>query len=302
MSRHRSPSGRHPHQRPSTRGAALPGAAPCPTPAAAHRSTGAYAAQPAARRTTGAHAAQPALGNGLKAAAITGGALALVVPALAVDLDPPAAPATDAALRLAADGRAAQPVRGVQVGAPVAEDDGEAVMLASVLPVEQDDRPEPEQAEAADLLKAAGLFDLARQREEQQRAREAALDCDAPLGGLGKVRPWVRSAAHFLACLYGEPRLIGVASRGNSYSGHPLGLAVDFMVSRATGDKLAECALANRETLGIEYVIWKQRINYGDGWERMEDRGGITANHYDHVHVSFLRGGGDGKPLTDVCG
>jgi len=252
--------------------------------------------RPAAAHTAPRHA----LRNGLKAAAVTGGALALVMPALTVDLAPQGA--TDAALRLAAEGQADGPVRGVRVGAPVDTADGDSVMVASVLPVEQDDQPEPPQAQAAELLKAAGLFDLARQREEQQRAREAALDCDAPLGGLGRVRPWVRTAAQFLACLYGEPRLIGVASRGNSYSGHPLGLAIDFMVSGARGDRLAACALRNKEALGVDYVIYKQRINYGDGWERMEDRGGITANHFDHVHVSFERGGAGGDPLTDVCG
>jgi hypothetical protein len=34
-------------------------------------------------------------------------------------------------------------------------------------------------------------------------------------------------------------------------------------------------------------VIWRQRINSGTGWRAMEDRGSITQNHYDHVHVSF---------------
>jgi hypothetical protein len=252
-----------------------------------------------------AHAARSAsaLCNGLKAAAVTGGALALVMPALTVDTGPASSPAIGADLRLAADGQlvAPPPLSGVKVGAVVVAGDDD-VMLPAVLPVEQDDQPEPPQAEVADLLKAAGLFDLARQREERERAKEAALDCDAPLGGLGSVRPWVRSAAHFLACLYGEPRLIGVASRGNSYSGHPLGLAVDFMIGRAAGDRLAECALENREALGVEYVIWRQRINYGDGWERMADRGGATANHFDHVHVSFLRSGADGEPVLDACG
>jgi hypothetical protein len=27
----------------------------------------------------------------------------------------------------------------------------------------------------------------------------------------------------------------------------------------------------------------------------MEDRGGATANHFDHVHISFERGGGSGS-------
>ena len=72
---------------------------------------------------------------------------------------------------------------------------------------------------------------------------------------------------------------------------HGSGLAVDFMVpeSSATGDAIANDAISSMGANNISYVIWKQQI-YGDwtnGWEWMEDRGGVTANHYDHVHVSF---------------
>ena len=42
--------------------------------------------------------------------------------------------------------------------------------------------------------------------------------------------------------------------------------------------------------MGIMYVIWNQKIwslYYSElGWRKMADRGGVTANHYDHVHVS----------------
>ena len=57
--------------------------------------------------------------------------------------------------------------------------------------------------------------------------------------------------------------------------------------SNALGDTVAAYALAHQPEHGITYVIWRQRINSGDGWEPMEDRGSITQNHYDHVHVSF---------------
>jgi hypothetical protein len=30
----------------------------------------------------------------------------------------------------------------------------------------------------------------------------------------------------------------------------------------------------------------------------MEDRGSPTANHLDHVHISFDRGGGTGDPTA----
>ncbi|MDT7551708.1 MAG: hypothetical protein QOI16_244, partial [Pseudonocardiales bacterium] len=116
-------------------------------------------------------------------------------------------------------------------------------------------------------------------------------DCGLNTSGLGGVKPHVRAAARFLGCRFGEPTTYGVAGRAGT-SDHPTGLAVDFMVDRTTGDRLAACALQNRGALGISYVIWRQRINFGTGWQPMEDRGGITANHFDHVHVSFDRSAG----------
>ena len=72
---------------------------------------------------------------------------------------------------------------------------------------------------------------------------------------------------------------------------HGQGLAVDFMTydDRAKGDAIAEYSINNMDESDINYVIWEQQI-YGDlnrKWEPMEDRGSVTANHYDHVHVSF---------------
>lgn len=72
---------------------------------------------------------------------------------------------------------------------------------------------------------------------------------------------------------------------------HGKGLAVDFMVpvSSELGDRIAQYAISTMDHYGVSYVIWKQHI-YGDWnrrWVPMEDRGSITENHYDHVHVSF---------------
>lgn len=135
--------------------------------------------------------------------------------------------------------------------------------------------------------------------EQEGRELAAAADCDTATGGLGAVQPWVRAAARALACRHGEPRLLGVGSRGRR-SDHPSGHAVDFMVDRATGDALAECALRHRAELGITYVLWRQRINHGGGWEAMADRGGATANHHDHVHISFARSS-PGSPPALTC-
>lgn len=74
---------------------------------------------------------------------------------------------------------------------------------------------------------------------------------------------------------------------------HPSGRAVDIMMPRgandqALGDQIAAYLQANADSLNIEYLIWRQRIwiNGQGGWTWMADRGGITANHYDHVHVT----------------
>lgn len=71
---------------------------------------------------------------------------------------------------------------------------------------------------------------------------------------------------------------------------HPLGRAVDIMVSGSRGWQVAEYVRANAGALGVTYVIYSQRIwsveRSGEGWRAMSDRGSSTANHYDHVHVS----------------
>lgn len=72
---------------------------------------------------------------------------------------------------------------------------------------------------------------------------------------------------------------------------HGTGRAVDFMVPVGSqlGDEIANYAINNMSRFGISYIIWEQKI-YGDWnyqWEWMNDRGSITANHYDHVHISF---------------
>ncbi len=111
-------------------------------------------------------------------------------------------------------------------------------------------------------------------------------ECGLDLSGLGDIKPWVTDAARYFGCQFGKPVMHGVGPRPNP-SDHPRGLALDFMVDRRTGDALASCALNNWEALDIKYMIWRQRITFGSGWERMADRGGPTANHMDHVHVSF---------------
>lgn len=85
--------------------------------------------------------------------------------------------------------------------------------------------------------------------------------------------------------------------RAGASDDHGSGLAIDFMVpqSSALGDQVAQYAINHMADRGISYIIWKQRFYapyasiYGPAntWNPMPDRGSVTANHYDHVHVSF---------------
>ena len=78
---------------------------------------------------------------------------------------------------------------------------------------------------------------------------------------------------------------------------HGKGLAIDFMVpvSSALGDQIADYAIQNMASRGIRYILWKQRFyapfdsKYGPAytWHPLPDRGSVTENHYDHVHVSM---------------
>lgn len=95
--------------------------------------------------------------------------------------------------------------------------------------------------------------------------------------------------------------LFGITSfngyRPGDSGDHGKGLAIDFMVpvSSALGDQIAEYAVKNMASRGINYIIWKQRFyapydsKYGPAytWNPMPDRGSVTENHYDHVHVSM---------------
>jgi Bacterial SH3 domain len=80
----------------------------------------------------------------------------------------------------------------------------------------------------------------------------------------------------------------GVRSGGGA---HSTGHALDIMVSSSSlGDAVAAFVKDNYQALGVSEVIWSQQIwtveRASDGWRWMEDRGSVTANHYDHVHVT----------------
>ncbi|MFB9926545.1 hypothetical protein ACFORO_06535 [Amycolatopsis halotolerans] len=114
----------------------------------------------------------------------------------------------------------------------------------------------------------------------------AAKACSSTLAG---TQPAVAQVGNYLKEKFSVNTVGGRAGRSGA-SDHPAGLALDFMVDTKTGNALAAYVLEHQSEFGAKYVIWQQRYNDGGGWSAMEDRGGETANHFDHVHVSFERG------------
>ena len=109
------------------------------------------------------------------------------------------------------------------------------------------------------------------------------------------LQPQTAAFKEEIANLFGITSFSGY--RPGDSGDHGKGLAIDFMVSENSelGDKIAEYAIQNMASRGISYIIWKQRFyapfdsKYGPAntWNPMPDRGSITENHYDHVHVSM---------------
>ncbi|MFB9777146.1 ligand-binding protein SH3 [Brevibacterium otitidis] len=78
--------------------------------------------------------------------------------------------------------------------------------------------------------------------------------------------------------------------RNQAGSDHSTGMAVDAMIRGEVGDQITKFLIDNRQELRVKYVIWEQKYYAPtNGWKGkpMENRGGDTANHFDHVHVSF---------------
>ena len=109
------------------------------------------------------------------------------------------------------------------------------------------------------------------------------------------LQPQTAAFKEEIANLFGITSFSGY--RPGDSGDHGKGLAIDFMVPESSelGDKIAGYAIQNMASRGISYIIWKQRFyatfdsKYGPAntWNSMPDRGSVTENHYDHVHVSM---------------
>ena len=104
--------------------------------------------------------------------------------------------------------------------------------------------------------------------------------------------------ARAVSGMFPEIATIGGVRR-DSMRWHPDGLAIDVMIPNyhspegiALGDRIVGFVLENAERFGIHHALWRQ-TSHGPGRapRPMSNRGGDTANHFDHVHIATTGGG-----------
>jgi hypothetical protein len=148
---------------------------------------------------------------------------------------------------------------------------------------------------AAAAASAASAAPPARQAEETVPTSTAARAGIAHITNTaGSVKSVVQAAADVVVSNVpgaGGITLGGTRASATDPGGHPSGLALDYMVlsDGALGNAIVEYHKAHWAELGVEYLIYKQRMlsSPGGSWKAMEDRGSPTANHMDHVHVNY---------------
>jgi hypothetical protein len=158
-------------------------------------------------------------------------------------------------------------------------------------------------AQQAAQAEVAGLRQMvAALAGQQQRIRRLLAQFQPQSPTIGdNITPRMREVRDEIDRRFGPFPAIG-CYRPGSDGEHPLGRACDFMLSSGGvmptassiqhGYDIAAWAQANASRLGIMYIIYRQRIwdvrMASSGWVPMADRGSITANHYDHVHISVF--------------
>ena len=181
----------------------------------------------------------------------------------------------------------------VEVGAPTPEELPEELPEETV-PAEE--LPEEPEAPSEDLSEESlPEEDLPIEELPEETLPEEPIIEEPIVEEPAAPAPELNGLAYHAAVFRDEVvNMFGVTAYGirpGDSGDHGSGLAVDFMVPVGSdiGDAIANYAINNMGAHNISYIIWEQQIYGGwtGGWETMEDRGSVTANHYDHVHVSF---------------
>lgn len=144
-------------------------------------------------------------------------------------------------------------------------------------------KPKPKPAPAASAPAPSASASASRTPARVSRGANYSRAGLGPLAGMAANAVAVVNEVHA-----SFPRLTNIGGfRAGDPGDHGSGHAVDIMTSTADGDAVAAHLQGMAGTLNIKYIIWKQRIWYpGGGWKPMADRGSVTENHFDHVHVS----------------
>jgi hypothetical protein len=128
----------------------------------------------------------------------------------------------------------------------------------------------------------------------EQAAGTAVTETAHITNSAGPVKAQVQAAADRVVSNVpgtGALTLGGTRASATDPDGHPSGKALDYMVlgDTALGNAIVQYHIDHWDELGVEYIIYKQRIlqSPNGSWAAMGDRGSPTANHMDHVHVNY---------------
>ncbi|MFV2196864.1 coiled-coil domain-containing protein [Nocardiopsis sp. LOL_012] len=185
----------------------------------------------------------------------------------------------------------------------------QAERIADLVQLQEERQVIAEEAEQ-ELTEAEELIETLEEERDEVEARIeewelAQVPQPAPAGSIpASKQGWgFYGATNTMAAIrdavildVGVPYEVGCAR--NSADDHGVGKACDFMTApigsyssgsgEASGNAIAQWAIDNADRYNVKYVIWKQRIWHSTNrqWVYMNDRGSVTENHYDHVHIS----------------
>lgn len=117
---------------------------------------------------------------------------------------------------------------------------------------------------------------------------------DQVLEGAEHMKPATVKMAKAIFKEFPEIKRIGGWRAVDSFPDHPSGRALDVMMphgadprDKKLGDAVEKFAWDNMKKYKVTYTIWRQRYVNPTTSNMMEDRGGPTANHFDHVHITI---------------
>ena len=187
-------------------------------------------------------------------------------------------------------------IDGAALAAHLSQSKAERVRQVQVLVEKQEQARQNAQAKVAAFKNSVAKLEAQRARVKRLLAKFKP--SSQVIGASGLTARMVRVRDE-IDTRYGPFPVIGCLRPGDAQD-HGSGTACDFMEStggalptaerRAHGDQVAQFVINNAGRLGVKYIIWRQRIYdmRSPGWSTMEDRGSVTANHYDHIHVSVF--------------